>query len=257
MHRPLNPPSPPPATRGFEGGQPMADLAPAARALARRIDVSAVQAWHAHAHVESLATIARSYGFINAHVLPGWVPLLRSLLEGSSTLVAAPVGFPAGGSTTTVKVVEARDLLDAGVQEMDVVVNIGRLRSGDTDYVRHELNAIAEAIGHAVPLKVILEVGYLDDDQIRAGCECAVAAGVPWIKTGTGWSGHATTVHHIEVIVEQVAGRAAIKAAGGIRDLATVTQMVSLGVTRFGMNATVARALADEATKGRSGPTQA
>lgn len=249
MHRPPNPPHPSPAVRGVKAGEPLADLAPTARALARRIDVSAVQASNARVDVESLATIARRYGFITAHVLPGWVPLLRSLLEGSSTLVGAPVGFPAGGSTTTVKVVEARDLLDAGAQEMDVVVNIGRLRSGDTDYVRHELNAIAEAIGHAVPLKVILEVGYLDEGQIRAGCEAAIEAGADFVKTGTGWSGRPTTIEHVRLIHGFVGGAIEIKASGGIRELDTVLEMERLGVTRFGINTPAAVALLEEATR--------
>jgi len=235
MYRPPNPPYPGPAGGGVKADEPPADLAPAARALAQRIDVRAVQAWHARADVESLAAIARRYGFINAHVLPGWVPLLRSLLEGSSTLVGAPVGFPAGGSTTGVKVAEARDLLDAGVQEMDVVVNIGRLRSGDTDYVQHELNAIAEAIGRAVPLKVILEVGYLDEGQIRAGCEAAIEAGADFVKTGTGWAATGATLHNVALMKSAVGDKAQVKAAGGVRDLDTVVEMIRRGVSRFGV----------------------
>jgi len=234
-----------------------ADVAMIVANLPRHTDISCVQAFHQRPDIHELARAARAGNFVSAHVLPSWVPELKELLVGSTTLTGAPAGFPSGGSMTSTKLAEVDGLLEAGVQELDVVVNVGRLRSGDRDYVADELATVVARVEGAVPLRAILEVGYLDDDQIRAGCECAVAAGAPWIKTGTGWSGHATTVHHIEVIVEQVAGRAAIKAAGGIRDLATVTQMVSLGVTRFGMNATVARALADEATKGRSGPTQA
>jgi deoxyribose-phosphate aldolase len=88
-----------------------------------------------------------------------------------------------------------------------------------------------------VPLRAILEVGHLDETAIRRGVDAAVAAGIPWIKTGTGWSGHPTTIDHIRIIAEQVDGRAAIKAAGGIRDIETIRTMAALGVTRFGMNA--------------------
>ncbi|KTS64435.1 hypothetical protein NS206_08140, partial [Microbacterium testaceum] len=126
--------------------------------------------------------------------------------------------------------------------ELDVVVAIGRLRSGDDAYVTDELAAIVEVVDGRVPLRAILEVGRLDDDDIRRGVDAAIAAGVPWIKTGTGWSGVATTIEHIRLIADRADGRAALKAAGGIRDLDTVRAMAELGVTRFGMNATAALA---------------
>lgn len=230
-----------------------ADLVPVLARLPRYVDISCVQAFHQLSDVIELARTARAGDFASAHVLPHWVPVLKDLLAGSSTLCGAPAGFPSGGSMTSVKLAEVDGLLLAGVQELDVVVNIGRLRSGDVDYVTGELAAVVARVAGAVPLRAILEVGHLDEDEIRSGCRCAVAAGVPWVKTGTGWSGRPTTVHHVQVIADQVAGRAAIKAAGGIRDLATVAEMIRLGVTRFGMNARVASALADEAAGGDSG----
>lgn len=208
--------------------------------LAAHIDISCVQARHTRADLEDLARRAIAGGFVSAHVLPNWLPVMRDLLEGSTVLAGSPVGFPSGGATTATKAAEARELLDLGAQELDVVVAIGRLRSGETDYVARELAAVLEVVGDRVPLRAILEVGYLDDDQIRAGVDAAIAAGVPWIKTGTGWSGIPTTVDHIRVIADQSAGRAALKAAGGVRDLATVREMAGLGVTRFGMNADAA-----------------
>ena len=208
--------------------------------LAAHIDISCVQARHTRADLEDLASRAIEGGFVSAHVLPNWLPVMRELLQGSSVLAGSPVGFPSGGATTATKVAEARELLDLGAQELDVVVAIGRLRSGETDYVTRELAAVVDVVGDRVPLRAILEVGYLDETQLRAGVDAAIAAGVPWIKTGTGWSGIPTTVEHIRVIAEQAAGRAALKAAGGVRDLATVREMARLGVTRFGMNADAA-----------------
>jgi deoxyribose-phosphate aldolase len=134
---------------------------------------------------------------------------------------------------------------------MDVVVNVGRLLSGDVDYVTSELREIAAMVAGTVPLRAILEVGYLHEREIRLGCDCAVEAGVEWVKTATGWSGRPTTVEHIRIISDQLAGRARMKAAGGIRDLRTVTAMAELGVTRFGMNADVAKRLAREAAETR------
>lgn len=208
--------------------------------LAAHIDISCVQAQHSWADVEELARRAVAGRFVSAHVLPNWLPVVRELLDGSGVLAGSPVGFPSGGATTATKVAEARELLDLGAQELDVVMSIGRLRSGETDYVTRELAAVVDVVGDRVPLRAILEVGYLDQDQIRAGVDAAIAAGVPWIKTGTGWSGIPTTVEHIRVIADQAAGRASLKAAGGVRDVETVRAMAALGVTRFGMNADAA-----------------
>src|SRR5699024_6761259 len=99
--------------------------------LARIIDISAVQAQHTVSDVRELATHALSGDFIAAHVLPGWVPILAELLAGSTTNVGSPVGFPSGGTSTDVKVREAHWLVEAGVNEMDIVINVGRLKSGD------------------------------------------------------------------------------------------------------------------------------
>lgn len=211
--------------------------------LPGHIDISCVQAQHGVDDLRRLADLARRHRFVAAHVLPNWVPVMRELLDGSTTLTGSPVGFPSGGPTTATKVAEALELLDLGAQELDVVAPIGRLRSGDTAYVVRELRAVVEAVGSRVPLRVILEVGHLDDDTIRAGVDAALEAGVPWIKTGTGWSGIPTTLAHIELIAERSAGRAQLKAAGGIRDLDTIARMAGLGVTRFGMNSAAAVAV--------------
>ncbi len=208
--------------------------------LARHIDISCVQAQHDRDDVDELARRAIAGGFVSAHVLPNWLPHLRDRLAGSSVLAGSPVAFPSGGATTANKIAEAAELLELGAQELDVVVAIGRLRSGDGAYVERELAAVAEVVDGRVPLRAILEVGRLDDDDIRRGVDAAVAAGIPWIKTGTGWSGVPTSLAHIRLIAERAAGRAALKAAGGIRDIDTVREMARLGVTRFGMNADAA-----------------
>ncbi|MEV7769413.1 deoxyribose-phosphate aldolase [Microbacterium sp. NPDC086615] len=220
----------------------MPDPGPVLADLARHIDISCVQAQHTRADIDELVHQAVAGGFVSAHVLPEWLGYLRERLEGTGVLAGSPVSFPSGGATTATKVTEASELLDLGAQELDVVVAIGRLRSGDDAYVTNELAAIVEVVDGRVPLRAILEVGRLDDDDIRRGVDAAIEAGVPWIKTGTGWSGVATTIEHIRLIADRADGRAALKAAGGIRDLDTVRTMAELGVTRFGMNATAALA---------------
>jgi len=210
------------------------------RELAALIDISAVQAFHAEADVRELARIAVAEGFIAAHVLPGFVPLLRSLVPaGGTTMVGGPVGFPGGGHTTRTKVLEATGLVADGAEELDMMINVGRLKSGDLDYVRSDITAVVEAIA-PVPLKVILEIAYLTDDEIRTASEIVVTSGAAFVKTGTGWTASATTTEKLRIIAETVAGRAQVKASGGIRDLATIAGMVRLGVTRFGINTGVA-----------------
>lgn len=220
----------------------MPDAGPVLSDLARHIDISCVQAQHARADIDELVGQAVAGGFVSAHVLPEWLGYLREKLEGTGVLAGSPVSFPSGGATTATKVAEASELLALGAQELDVVVAIGRLRSGDDAYVTRELAAIVEVVDDRVPLRAILEVGRLDDDDIRRGVDAAIAAGVPWIKTGTGWSGVPTSIAHIRLIADRADGRAALKAAGGIRDLETVRAMAELGVTRFGMNAPAALA---------------
>jgi deoxyribose-phosphate aldolase len=207
--------------------------------LASNVDISCVQAQHTRADIEALAGTAIAHGFVSAHVLPNRLPGLRELLEGSTVLAGSPVGFPSGGASSATKLAEARELLDEGVQELDVVVDIGRLKSRDVEYCIDEVRAIVDVVAGRVPTRLILEVSLLDDDEIRLGCDVAVAAGVDYVKTGTGWQG-ATTLAHVELIAAHLRGRLKIKAAGGVRTLADVRAMREAGVVRFGINDEVA-----------------
>lgn len=204
--------------------------------LAQMIDISAVQAFHAEADIRSLAEIATANHFVAAHALPHFVPLLRSLIpSGERTLVGGPVGFPSGGHATRTKIAEGRQLARDGAEELDMMINVGRLKSGDVAYVRDEIRAVVEAIA-PVPLKVILEIAYLTDDEIKQACQIVVASGAAFVKTGTGWTPGGATVERIRLIAGLVKGAVGLKASGGIRSLETVATMVALGVTRFGVN---------------------
>ena len=214
-------------------------------ALAAMIDVSAVQAFNTEQDVRQLAEIAARAGFIMAHALPHHVPLLRSLLpRGGWTKVGGPVGFPSGGHTTATKLQEARQLIGSGADEIDVMMNIGRLKSGDLAYVQDEVSAVVEAAA-PVPVKVIIEAGYLNDDEIRRACDIVVRGGAAFVKTGTGWLPVPTTLAQVSLIAETVRGAVQIKASGGIRDLDTVIRMIAIGVTRFGISTEAAVALVD------------
>ena len=206
------------------------------RDLARLIDISAVRAQHGEAEIRELVQRAKEHRFIAVHVLPCWVPLLSELLAGENDIyVGAPVGFPGGAHATETKGFEATRLVADGVQEMDMMLNVGMLRSGRLDYVERDIRTVVEAAGK-VPVKVILEVHYLTPDQIKRACECAIKAGAAFVKTATGWAPGGATLEAVELITSFVGKAIKVKAAGGVRDLGTVRKMLKMGVSRFGIN---------------------
>lgn len=203
--------------------------------LAKMIDVSAVQAFHGEAEIRELVSAAATYGFGAVHVLPAWVSFARGLLDGTSGIsLGAPVGFPSGGNHPSTKCAEAVQLVADGVDEMDIMINVGKLRSGDDRYVLNELRDVVQAVH--IPAKVILETHYLKRSQIERACDICVQVGAAFVKTSTGWADTGATVENVGWIAARVAGRTGIKAAGGIRDLDTLLHMYRLGARRFGIN---------------------
>jgi deoxyribose-phosphate aldolase len=210
------------------------------------IDVSAVQAFHSEADVREVVDVALRNDFIAVHALPAWTLLVAELLsDRPDIMVGAPVGFPAGGNATEIKISEVVRLLQDGANEIDVMMNVGKLKSGDDSYVRSELGAIRKAAGKT-PLKVIIETPYLTRDEVIRATRIAVESGADFVKTGTGWTGKSADMETIETIVENVGNRAAVKAAGGIRSLSTLAAMYRAGVRRFGINTRAAVAILQE-----------
>ena len=207
-----------------------------AHEIARLIDISAVQAPHGEAEIREMVRAAKQYHFIAVHVLPCWVTFLRAELAGApDVLIGAPVGFPAGGHCAEIKVAEAKLLVQDGVQEMDLMLNVGKLRSGDADYCEQEIRAVVDAV-RPVPVKVIIEVHHLSREQIRQACEACISAGAAFVKTATGWAPSGATLEIVRYIKSVVGERIKVKAAGGIRGLDTLVKMHRMGVARFGIN---------------------
>ncbi len=224
----------------------------AARELARQIDVSCVRAHHGARDIAELAQHALEWDCINAHVLPNWLPVLVPLLEGSTTLPAAPIGFPSGGSTTDTKCRETEYVLAAGPQELDVVLNIGRLIGSDLEYVTAELHQIMSLIPASVITKGIIETSLLTPSHIRLATRIVAEAGCAFVKTGTGWAGPVTIEAVTEIATELAdSGHDAvqIKAAGGIRKLSDITALKAAGVTRFGIGLSSALSILEEASQ--------
>ena len=208
-----------------------------ARDVARLIDISAVQAPHGAAEIRDLVANAREFHFMAVHVLPCWVTFLKELLAGGADdiLIGAPVGFPSGAHRTEIKVAEARLLLQDGVQEMDMMLNVGKLRSGEYRYCEEDIRAVVLAAGD-VPVKVILEVHYLSQDQIKRACEACINAGAAYVKTATGWAPSGATLEVVQLITSFAGKAIKVKAAGNIRSIETLVTMYRMGVSRFGIN---------------------
>jgi deoxyribose-phosphate aldolase len=204
--------------------------------IERMIDISVVQASNGYEDVKQLAEYAKNRKFCAVHALPTWVPTLREMMKGNhDTLVGSSVGFPSGGHSTHTKIFEAKQLIADGAQEMDVMMNVGRLKSGHYDFVENELKALVDVAGN-MTLKVIIETGYLTTDEIKKACELCINAGADYVKTGSGWTTAVTTLEIVSLMVSFVGGSIKVKASGGIRDLATVRKMHQIGVSRFGIN---------------------
>ncbi|MCC6613194.1 MAG: deoxyribose-phosphate aldolase [Anaerolineae bacterium] len=203
--------------------------------IAKMIDISAVQAYHGERDIRELVGYAREFGFGAVHVLPAWIPFARALLQDTQGIsLGSPVGFPSGGNHVAVKRAEAMQMVSDGVTELDMMINVGKLRSGDYSYVLEELRGVISSVD--VPAKVIIETHYLNDDEIRQACELCVEAGAQFVKTSTGWAPTGATLMNIALIADCVKDRIGIKAAGGIRDLDMLVKMYHYGVRRFGIN---------------------
>lgn len=207
-----------------------------AKDLARMIDISAVRTPHGETEIREMVSNAKEHRFVAVHVLPCWVAFLRELLAGEpDIMVGAPVGFPSGAHKTEIKVAEAKALIADGVQEMDMMLNVGKLRSGQLGYVQEDIRAVVAAAG-PVPVKVIIEAPYLTEDEIKKACEMCIRAKAAFIKTSTGWVPNGSTLEMVRLITTFVGSAIKVKAAGAIRDLDTVVRMRRMGVARFGIN---------------------
>ena len=185
--------------------------------------------------------LAVRYDVASATVRPADVALAAELVAGSDVLVSTVIGFPHGSSTTGTKVFEAEQALADGALELDMVLNVGRLRSGRDDEVRDEIAAVvAAASARGAIVKVILENAYLDDEQKIRGCRLAEDAGARFVKTSTGFAPSGATIEDLELMRASVSPHVQVKAAGGVRTLDALLEVMNVGVTRIGATATEA-----------------
>ncbi len=207
--------------------------------LAKVIDHSLLKPEMSEEEVIAGCEIAKKYHVASVCVKPADVPLCVRTLQGTDVAVGTVVGFPHGGATTAVKVFEAKDAIANGATELDMVLNIGALRSGNFDFVRADIQAVVEAAkGKGVLVKVILENVYLTDAQKVRACQLAEEAGADFVKTSTGYAPSGATIEDVKLMRATVSPRVQVKCAGGVRTLPALLDMIDAGVTRSGATTT-------------------
>lgn len=183
--------------------------------------------------IEALCRQATERNFKAVCIPPRFVAFAKRLLESTETAVCTVIGFPLGYNTSAVKAQETEEAVANGADEIDMVIAVGALKEGDTDYVLADIRAVRAACEGKV-LKVILETSLLTDEEIVTACELAIKAGADFVKTSTGFSTGGATEPHVRLMKQAVGKRAQVKASGGIRDTETALKMVEAGATRLG-----------------------
>ncbi|MBI4911716.1 MAG: deoxyribose-phosphate aldolase [Acidobacteria bacterium] len=214
--------------------------APAGRDLAALIDHTLLRPDATEEEVATLCREAREHKFWSVCVNTSWVSRCRDLLRGSGVRVCCVVGFPLGAMDSRSKAYETREAIANGAEEIDMVVNIGALKSGDSAAVEKDIRAVVQAARGKVT-KVILETGLLTDEQKVLACQLAKKAGATFVKTATGFAkGSAATVEDIALMRRTVGPRMGVKASGGVRSREDALKMIAAGATRIGTSSGIA-----------------
>lgn len=207
--------------------------------LAKVIDHSLLRPELTEADVLAGCELAARYHVATVCVKPCHVKLAREALKDSDVIVSTVIGFPHGSNLTAVKAAEAQMAMDDGALELDMVLNIGQLRSGKHDFVREDIKAVCDAAhARAVKVKVIFENAYLTDEEKIIACKLSEAAGADWVKTSTGFASGGATLEDLRLMRANVSERVQVKAAGGVRTLPALLDVIDAGVTRCGATAT-------------------
>jgi len=213
--------------------------------IAKMIDHSLLNPTLTVAELEAGCRLALEYDVASVCIMPFYLNRCAELLEGSSVKASTTIGFPHGGHTTSMKTAEAERALSDGGQELDMVVNISQVLSGNWGYVRRDIRAVID-VAHAAgqKVKVIFENCYLNDEQKIRLCEICSELNADWVKTSTGYGTGGATIEDLRLMVAHTPDHVQVKAAGGVRDLDKLLEVRALGVTRIGASRT--REILDE-----------
>ncbi|MBE6122680.1 MAG: deoxyribose-phosphate aldolase [Solobacterium sp.] len=202
------------------------------------IDHTLLKADATEEQIRKLCREAKEYDFASVCVNPSWIETAKEELEGSGVMVCVVVGFPLGAMTTAAKAFEARDAVERGADEVDMVIQIGRLKGGDDAYVTEDIRAVKEAVGDKT-LKVIIETCLLSDEEKIRACRDAEAAGADFVKTSTGFSTSGANLPDVRLMKQTVGDRLKVKAAGGVRSREDMDAMIEAGAERIGTSSGV------------------
>lgn len=217
--------------------------------LAKFIDHTLLKPGATRAQIEQLCAEAAEHQFASVCVNGSRVELAYSLLEESEVQVCTVVGFPLGAMDADAKRYETEAAVDAGAQEIDMVMNVGRFKDGEHDYIVREIRDVVEAADDRI-VKVILETCLLTDDEIAQACKLVVQAQAHFVKTSTGFNSAGATLEHVKLMRETVQQFAGVKAAGGVRNATDARAMIEAGATRIGTSNGVAIVSGDSAANG-------
>ncbi|MDO4197628.1 MAG: deoxyribose-phosphate aldolase [Erysipelotrichaceae bacterium] len=201
--------------------------------LSKYIDHTCLKADASLDTIKKLCDEAKDYDFKSVCVNTCNIEFCKKQLEGSDVLVCCVIGFPLGAMSTEAKVFEAEDAVKKGADEVDMVINIGRLKDKDYDYVTEEIRKIKEAVGDKT-LKVIIETCLLTDEEKKKACECILKTHADFVKTSTGFSTSGATFGDVMILKNAVKDKCLIKAAGGVRSHEDMLKMIELGANRIG-----------------------
>ncbi|MCL2220775.1 MAG: deoxyribose-phosphate aldolase [Oscillospiraceae bacterium] len=203
------------------------------------IDHTLLKAEATESDVKKLCKEAMEHRFVSVCVNPWFVPLSRDCLKGSDVKVCTVIGFPLGATTTKTKVYEAREAVENGAKEVDMVINVGAVKSGDWDYVKNDIESIYMAVSGRALLKVIIETSLLTDEEKVRVCAICKMVGVDFVKTSTGFSTGGATVEDVSLMRKVVGSEIGVKASGGIKEAATAKAMIDAGANRLGTSSGV------------------
>jgi deoxyribose-phosphate aldolase len=207
-----------------------------AKDIAKMIDLSCVRTISSKADIDEMVEVAHRYGFGHVSVLQCFIPYTKQILkEAPGVYLVGNVSFPSGSDSTSFKVAQAKEMRDSGCDEIDMVMNIGKLRSGELAEVEDDVRTVIDTV-RPVPVKVIIEIMYLTTDETVQACGICLRTGAAFIKTGTGWADRGTTPQDVRFIKSLVGDHIQIKASGGIRSLDMLVEMYAAGARRFGVN---------------------
>lgn len=215
----------------------------------RYIDHTNLKPFATGADIEKLCLEAAEYGFASVCVNPAYVPKAKKALAGAGVPVCTVIGFPLGMNTTAVKLRETEDALEMGCDEFDMVINVGALKDGRSDYVSDEIAAVAKAAKGRI-VKVIIETGLLDEGQKAAATRIACEAGAHFVKTCTGVSPGTATVEDILLMKANLSGNTKIKASSGIKTYEGAMRLIEAGAARLGTSSGIA-IIGEQKEKGR------